>query len=77
MQMYEDSPFSVAAQRSVAQIKDSTLVSVANQETFVYQPFGPVDVATKIMVSMSLQLMGDVTELHSRSKKNYPLVFTF
>jgi len=75
--MYEDSPFSIAVQNSKTQIKDSTLVSVATQETFIYQPFGPIDVATKIIVSMSLQLAEDVTAIQTRGKKIYLSVFTF
>uniref|UniRef100_A0A2H8TZF4 Apolipophorin n=1 Tax=Melanaphis sacchari TaxID=742174 RepID=A0A2H8TZF4_9HEMI len=54
--VYEDSPFSTAVQRSKIKIKDSALISVINEETFLYQPFGAIDVVTKIMASMTMQL---------------------
>lgn len=56
MQIYRGSPFSEATQISDIKIVDSTIKSVANSETFVYQPFGPIDVASKIIVSMNLDL---------------------
>ncbi|XP_026815483.1 apolipophorins [Rhopalosiphum maidis] len=54
--IYKDSPFSTAVQSSEIKIKESTLVSVANKETFLYQPLSAIDVVTKIMVSMTIQL---------------------
>ncbi|XP_060861024.1 apolipophorins isoform X2 [Metopolophium dirhodum] len=76
--IYEDSPFSTAVQRSEIQIKDSTLVAVTNKETFIYQPFGPIDVETRIMVSMNLQLMkmtGVQTPSASRLSKSRSIMF--
>lgn len=54
--IYGDSPFSSAVQHSEIKIKQSTLISVTNEETFLYQPFSAIDVVTKIMVSMTMQL---------------------
>ncbi|CAH1725498.1 unnamed protein product [Aphis gossypii] len=54
--IYGDSPFSSAVQHSEIKIKQSTLISVTNEETFLYQPFSAIDVVTKIIVSMTMQL---------------------
>ncbi|VVC28237.1 Vitellinogen, open beta-sheet,von Willebrand factor, type D domain,Lipid transport protein, N- [Cinara cedri] len=54
--VYADSPFSIAIQKSDIQIVSSTILSVKNKETLLYQPFGPIDVITKITASMNLAL---------------------
>lgn len=72
VQMYEDSPFSTAVQISEIKIKDSELMSVANKETFIYQPFGAIDVPTRIMVSMNLQL-AKTTMIQPRKKNDLPV----
>jgi len=72
VQMYEDSPFSTAVQRSNIKINDFTLISVTNEETFIYQPFGAIDVPTKIMVSMNLQL-ADISMIQHGKKNDLPV----
>lgn len=56
MQVYQSSPFSSATQHSEIEITDSVLKSVTSSETFIYQPFGPIGVETKIMTSMNMDL---------------------
>lgn len=48
-------------------------MSVTNEETFLYQPFGDIDVVTKIIASMSLKLM----KLHMVNPRKHIYLFTF
>lgn len=48
---------------------DSTVKSIKTSETFEYQPLGPMDVVTKVMASMDLDLK-KWSNAHIR-KRNY------
>jgi len=56
MQNYEESPFSEATQESKIILVESLIRSVATQETFLYQPFGPTGLITSIKTTMDLNL---------------------
>lgn len=68
MQAKGNSPFKDAVQHSEITIVDSSINYVSNRETFNYQPFGPLDVVTKMEVSMNLNL---IKKAMVRLRKSY------
>lgn len=56
LQNYKDSPFSEATQQSKILLVQSLIRTVTTQETFLYQPLGPMGLVTSIKTTMDLNL---------------------